>query len=150
GGEPAIAWLVNAQNCLWSGQEPTGDMRAGKVLKLERGLAAIRFECGARVVLEGPASLELLSAHSARLRHGQLTAGVPGAAVGFAILSPRGRVIARGPEFGIVVSEDGAARVYVFEGKVEAHPAAGGRAGGVSLSQNQAARIAAGKVTVEP
>jgi FecR protein len=150
GADPAIAWLVNAQNCFWSGQEPTGDMRAGKVLKLERGLAAICFECGARVVLEGPASLELLSAHSARLRHGKLTARVPEAAAGFTILSPQGKVIDLGTEFGIAVSEDGAARVYVFEGKVEARPTADGRAGGVSLSQNQAARIAAGKVTVEP
>src|SRR5262249_9177062 len=55
GRQPAIAWLVNAQNCQWAEEEPAGDMRAGKVLKLERGLAEIRFQCGARVVLESPA-----------------------------------------------------------------------------------------------
>jgi hypothetical protein len=148
GNEPAIAWLVNAQNCQWADEEPTGDMRAGNLLKLERGLAAIRFACGARVVLEGPASLELLSERSARLRQGKLTARIPEGAAGFAILSPQGKVIDLGTEFGMAVSADGAAHVYVFAGKVEAHPAAGGGAG-VSLSQNQAARIAAGKVTVE-
>ena len=147
--EPAIAWLVNAQNCQWSQEEPTGDMHAGKILELERGLAEIRFQCGARVVLEGPASLDLVSAKSARLQHGKLTARVPGAATGFTVLSPQGKVIDLGTEFGIAVSDSGATKVYVFEGKVEAH-AADNRQPAVSLTRNQAARIAAGKVTVQP
>jgi ferric-dicitrate binding protein FerR (iron transport regulator) len=147
--EPAIAWLVNAQNCQWSQEEPTGDMHAGKVLELERGLAEIRFQCGARVVLEGPASLDLLSAKSARLRRGKLTARVPGAATGFTILSPQGKVIDLGTEFGIAVSASGATEVYVFEGKVEAHSTSNGQPA-VSLTRNQAAQIAAGKVTVQP
>jgi len=147
--EPAIAWLVNAQNCQWSEGEPTGDMQAGKVLKLERGLAEIRFQCGARVVLESPARLDLLSGKSARLRYGKLTARVPGPATGFTILSPQGKVIDLGTEFGIAVSDNGATDVYVFEGNVEAHAADNGLAP-VSLTQNQAAKIAAGKVTLQP
>ncbi len=148
-GEPPIAWLVNAQNCQWSREEPTGDMQAGKVLELERGLAEIRFQCGARVVLEGPASLDLLSAKSARLRRGKLTARVPGPATGFTIISPQGKVIDLGTEFGIAVSDTGATKVVVFAGKVEAHAADNGQPA-VSLTQNQAAQIAAGKVTVQP
>lgn len=147
--EPAIAWLVNAQNCRWAREEPGGDMHAGKVLELERGLAEIRFQCGARVVLEGPASLDLLSANSARLRHGKLTARVPGPATGFTILSPQGKVIDLGTEFGVAVSDSGATKVYVFEGKVEAHAADNGQPA-VSLTRHQAAQIAAGKVTVQP
>jgi len=146
GHEQAVAWLVNAQNCKWSEGEPGGDMQAGKVLKLERGLAEVRFQCGARVVLEGPASLELLSGRSARLRHGKLTARVPGPAAGFEVLSPQGKVIDLGTEFGIAVSNTGATEVYVFEGKVEAHAADNGKADPMSLTQNQAARIVAGQV----
>src|SRR5262249_7159170 len=96
----------------------------------------------ARVVLEGPATLELLSAKSARLRQGRLTAKVPGPATGFEILSPQGKVIDLGTEFGISVSQDGATDVYVFAGKVGAHAPDNG----VSLTQNQAARFTAGKV----
>jgi hypothetical protein len=58
-------------------------------------------------------------------------------------------VIDLGTEFGMAVCEDGAAHVYVFEGKVEAQPTDGGRTARVSLSQNQAARMTAGKVTVQ-
>jgi hypothetical protein len=152
GRDQAIAWLVNAQNCRWSQQEPTGDMQAGKVLQLERGLAEVCFQCGAKVVMEGPASLELLSGKSARLRHGKLTARVPGPATGFEIISPQGKVIDLGTEFGVSVSDNGATDVYVFEGKVEAHPHSDGKAkaGAMSLLQNEAARIAEGKITREP
>lgn len=146
GRELAIAWLVNAQNCKWSEGEPAGDMQAGKVLTLERGLAEVRFQCGARVVLEGPARLELLSGKSARLMCGKLTARVAAPATGFEVVSPQGKVIDLGTEFGIAVSEAGATEVYVFEGKVEAHATDNGKTAPVSLTQNQAARIVAGQV----
>jgi hypothetical protein len=151
-GEPAIAWLVNAQNCQWSEEEPAGDMHAGKMLRLERGLAQVRFRCGARVVLESPADLELLSGRSARLWRGKLTARAPGTATGFEILSPQGKVIDLGTEFGVAVSANDTTDVYVFEGKVEAHPAGSlnTRTAAVSLTRNQAARMAAGQVTVKP
>jgi ferric-dicitrate binding protein FerR (iron transport regulator) len=152
GNEPAIAWLVNAQNCQWSEGEPAGNMQAGTVLKLERGLAEICFQCGARVVLQGRADLELLSERSARLMRGKLTARVPEPALGFEILSPQGKVIDLGTEFGISVLDEGATDVYVFEGKVVARPTENGQAevGAISLIQNQAARMVAGQVTLQP
>ena len=83
--EPAIAWLVNAQDCTWRGSGPTGNLQAGRELKIDRGLAEIHFQCGARVLLEGPSVLELISGKSARLASGKLTARVPPKAVGFEI-----------------------------------------------------------------
>jgi hypothetical protein len=149
--DQAIAWLVNAQNCRWAdGVEPAGNMLAGKVLKIERGLAEVRFQCGARVVLEGPASLELLSGRSARLMRGKLSARAPASVAGFEIVSPQGKVIDLGTEFGVEVLDTGATEVYVFEGKVEAFATDQGAAGGVSLTQNQGARITGGQVTVQP
>lgn len=138
----AIAWLVNAQNCLWSDGEPAGNMQGGKVLTIEQGLAEIRFLSGAIVVLEGPASLELVSAGSARLLRGRLTARVPEIAHGFQIFSPRGRIVDLGTEFGIAVAADGTTDVYVFRGKVEAHPTKGDSPGQpVNLQEKQAASI---------
>jgi ferric-dicitrate binding protein FerR (iron transport regulator) len=147
GGEPVVAWLVNAQNCEWSDGGPQGNMRAGNKLHLERGLAEIRFDCGARVVLQGPANLELLSGNGARLLHGKLTAHVPDPAAGFEVLSPQGKVIDLGTEFGVSVGDNGTTDIYVFEGKVVAHPAFDGS---VNLTRNQSAHIAAGKITVAP
>jgi hypothetical protein len=148
--DPSIAWLVNAQNCQWEGGNPAGDLRAGRVLFLASGLAEVQFQCGASVVLEGPARLKLLSEKSARLLSGKLTARVPGARCGFEIVSPQGKVIDLGTEFGVAVAEDEATDVYVFDGKVEALPGDAGATGQANLTQNEAARIAAGRITRQP
>jgi hypothetical protein len=118
--DESIAWLVNAQDCTWSESGLTGHLQPGKVLKIERGLAEFHFQCGARIILEGPSEVHLLSGHSARLVSGKLTASVPAEAVGFEILSPHGKVVDLGTEFG-VRSGNGLTEVYVFKGKVEAH-----------------------------
>jgi hypothetical protein len=81
-----------------------------------------------------------------------MTVRVPGPATGFEVLSLQGNVIDLGTEFGISVSADGATDVYVFEGKVSARPSADGEplAPSVNLLEHQAARMAAGQVTVQP
>jgi hypothetical protein len=148
-----VAWLVNAQNCQWADNAaPTGTMRAGTVLRVERGLAEICFRSGARVVLEGPASLELLSANSARMLRGKLTARVPRQATGFEIRSPGGKVVDLGTEFGLSVAENGRTDVYVFEGKVEASPATipPAQPSGLSITENQAARMDGSGITLRP
>jgi ferric-dicitrate binding protein FerR (iron transport regulator) len=143
----AIAWLVNAQDCKWAGgAEPAGELHAGKSVRIERGLAELRFRSGASLVLEGPADLELLSASSARLRQGKLATRIPESAIGFTILSPQGKVIDLGTEFGVAVGENGTTEVVVFEGKVEAHPVApAGQP--LSLTKDEAARLGPTGVT---
>ncbi len=152
---PNIAWLVNAQDCLWAGtdQKPGRDMRAGKTLRLERGLAEIEFDQGARVILQGPASLELLSESSARLLSGTLTARVPLAARGFTVISPGGEVVDLGTEFGLSVDERAATTVLrVFTGEVEAFPLHPGQGNnhGVTIHQDQTARLNGNSVALAP
>lgn len=150
--ESAIAWLVNAQDCTWSDSGLTGNLQAGTVLKIERGLAEIHFLCGARIILEGPSELKLISSKSTRLVSGKLTARVPAEAVGFEVLSPHGKVVDLGTEFG-VRSRTGLTEVYVFAGKVEAYPAAGGKAGAqsVNLMEHQAAQMTTSAIRpIEP
>ena len=143
--DSAVAWLVNAQNCTWTDGEPPGELRAGGAVRIDRGLADLRFRCGTRILVEGPAHLDLMSANSVRLRQGKLTARVPADAIGFEVLSPQGKVIDLGTEFGISVAANGVTDVYVFEGQVEAH--SDGKTGKLNLGERQAARIAAGQIT---
>jgi hypothetical protein len=140
-----VAWLVNAQDCRWddAGQRPGRDMRAGKDLHLVRGLAEIEFDGGARVILQGPAGLRLLSGRSAQLLKGTLTARVPERARGFTVLTPHNRVVDLGTEFGLSVDDEGAATVRVFTGEVVAYPLITGPAAdpGVTIREDQAARL---------
>jgi hypothetical protein len=141
----SIAWLVNAQDCRWAGQEqkPSRDMQAGKFLRLERGLAEIEFDQGARIILQGPAGLELISASSGMLHYGMLTARVPPLACGFTVLSPGGKVVDLGTEFGLSVNDGGTTTLRVFKGEVEAFPSVSTPVGdhGVTVHQDQTARI---------
>lgn len=151
-GRPGnVAWLINAQDCRWAdpGETPGRDMAVGKVLRLEAGLAEVEFERGARVILQGPAALELLSGNMARLLRGAMTARVPAAAHGFTVLSPRGKIVDLGTEFGLAVDQGGATSVRVFSGELTA--AADPNAGeAVRLSQGQEARIDGQAVLVRP
>jgi hypothetical protein len=148
-----VAWLVNAQDCRWRARDetPGRDMWPGKALRLEQGLAEIEFDRGARVILQGPAGFDLLSGSSARLVYGTLTAKVPPQAGGFTVLSPRGKVVDLGTEFGLSVDQEGATTVRVFKGEVEAFPLAAGPGGdrGVKIHQNQSAEIKGGKVALD-
>ena len=147
-----VAWLKNAQDCRWSGNdEPGRDMQKGKVLRLNRGLAEIEFDEGARVILQAPAGLELVSARTTRLLYGTLTVRVPLQARGFTVLSPSGKIVDLGTEFGLSVSEGGATNVRVFTGLVEAFPlgAVGNGESGVTIHQDQTAQIERGTVAVD-
>jgi hypothetical protein len=149
-----IAWLVNAQDCLWdeAGQRPGRDMRAGKELHILGGLAEIEFDCGARVILQGPAGLRLLSGKSAQLLRGTLTARVPPRAGGFFVLTPHNKVVDLGTEFGLSVDDGGSATVRVFTGEVMAYPLVPDRAAapGVTIGQDQAARLDGRTVARQP
>ena len=145
-----VAWLINGQDCRWAerGETPGRDMAVGKILRLESGLAEVEFERGARVILQGPATLELLSGNMARLVRGTMTAKVPTAAHGFTVFSPQGKVVDLGTEFGLAVDEGGTTSVHVFAGELTA----AGRdvVDPVRLSEGQEARIAPRSVLIQP
>ncbi|MEO0511235.1 MAG: FecR domain-containing protein, partial [Verrucomicrobiota bacterium] len=96
---------------------PAGATLAGEVLTLGGGYAEIHFYCGARVVLQGPARLEVESAWKAICHEGSLRADVPPAAQGFRIHAAQTEIIDLGTSFGLSV-EDGNATVEVLDGEI--------------------------------
>lgn len=90
-------------------------------LRLESGLAEIVFYSGARVVLEGPVSFQLISSKEASCERGKLTAVVPAQARGFRIETPQGVVHDLGTEFALNVTAQETA-LHVFKGSVQFQP----------------------------
>ncbi|HEY1191954.1 MAG TPA: LamG-like jellyroll fold domain-containing protein [Gemmata sp.] len=138
----AVAVLTRSVGAHWT--DPPGGVTVGAALtpgwlKLESGLAEIEFYRGARVVVEGPAEVQLVSADRAACRFGRLTAEVPPAAAGFQVGTPHGAVIDRGTAFGLNVTAGGT-EVHVFEGQIELHGASGRR----TLATGQAVAVAPG------
>jgi hypothetical protein len=92
-------------------------LRAGSVA-LESGVVEIEFETGARVVIEAPAALQLVSTDRARLERGRVVVHVPEEALGFTLLSKAASFVDLGTEFGVAVSDSGEASVQVLDGEV--------------------------------
>ncbi|NBS33234.1 MAG: hypothetical protein EBS83_10655 [Planctomycetia bacterium] len=116
-----IAMVTRLVNADWE-QHSSSPIGVGQALepgtlKLRSGYAQVEFFCGASVILEGPAELELLSPTAARFLSGRLRAQVPPAARGFQIDVEGMKVVDLGTEFGLSVSAAGS-DVQVFDGEV--------------------------------
>ena len=148
-----VALLAQAIDVEWEdGAHAVGTALQKGLLKIRKGTLRLDFYSGARVILEGPASLDLLSQDLARLDHGKLTARVPPPAEGFTIVNAKLRVVDRGTEFGMSVNAADDCEVHVFDGEVELQgevPAATARAlfGGeaVSIRQGKSQAFAANR-----
>ncbi len=121
-GKNHIARLVQVVKARWGAEN--SDLKKGARLsqgkiRLESGLAKLRFSSGAKVTLEGPAEYEIVDDDLTRLVSGRLSAKIPRSAIGFKVDTPTARVIDLGTAFGVDVEEDGATEVAVFEGEVE-------------------------------
>jgi hypothetical protein len=91
-------------------------------LRLESGLAQIVFYSGARVVMEGPAELRLISQNNAFARRGRIKADIPPQARGFRVETPQTTVTDLGASFGLEVKER-QTELHVFNGSVNVQSA---------------------------
>ncbi len=115
-----VAHIEKVNGARWRGDasaEIAQPLSAGRKLTLEQGLAQVRFESGAVMVVQGPADIELRSANAVSLRSGSLTAEVPPQARGFEVHTPNATLIDLGTRFG-VACEAGQTDAEVFSGKV--------------------------------
>ena len=136
----AVAMLTRTVDARWSAKAYA--FRVGSALEpgrlqLESGLAQVVFYSGARVVIEGPAELKLISATEAVCVTGRVLAEVPLPARGFRLKTAQLSVVDLGTSFGIDVGPS-RTEVHVFKGKVELQP---GKTGEQSLAEGQAALI---------
>jgi Concanavalin A-like lectin/glucanases superfamily/FecR protein len=122
----SVAVLTRATDVVWT--QPANSPGVGSALspgwlRFSAGAVQIEFSRGARIVLEGPAEINLISNNEAFLQAGRLRANVPEPAHGFKILSPEFTLVDHGTEFGCVVSPQAQSEVHVFTGEVEVHAA---------------------------
>ena len=90
------------------------------LLRLQSGVVEIEFFQGARLCVEGPAEIRLVSAGEAFCRYGRFSAHVPPQARGFRLGTPRGDIVDLGTDFGLDLNEK-SPELHVFKGEVELH-----------------------------
>jgi hypothetical protein len=139
-----VAWFADSQ------PRHEGDgLQAGGSFAVAQGLVEIVFACGATVVLEGPATFEVIDGCMGKLDRGRLTATLDQPSGPFAIHTPTAVVTDRGTQFGVEVDPSGKTDVRVFQGLVELVAlAALGTAEPLRLSAGDAGEVdAAGRIS---
>ena len=126
-----FATLQQTHAALWkSGDLQTADgSRLGEgTLRLVEGLATLRFDSGAEVTLEGPATLILKDPMNCELRKGTVVSDIPDSALGFRVKTPSADVVDYGTRFAVSVHEGtGETHTQVIEGRVQVEYAASDR-----------------------
>ena len=120
----AVALLNKTVAAQWhkAGQIPQlGAPLEPGLLQLESGLAQIVFYSGARVVVEGPAEVQIVTQDRISCRLGRLTADVPAQARGFRVETPHSTVTDLGTSFALDVKER-QTELHVFKGAVKLQP----------------------------
>ncbi|MFO0824315.1 MAG: hypothetical protein U0792_14575 [Gemmataceae bacterium] len=122
--DDGVALLTQTVDATWLGshQLQAGSILSAGRLQLAKGLAQLEFYSGARLILEAPVDIELVSANRVVCRSGRLRAWVPPHARGFRVVAPQYELVDLGTEFGIEVGANATSRVEVFDGEVELHP----------------------------
>lgn len=123
--ELGVALLSSAVDLEWAEETETrsiGAVLESGSLRLKSGAALVEFYSGSRVVVEGPAEFQLVSANEGYLHSGRIRAHVPPLARGFTVRTAQFDVVDRGTEFGVAVDRDAGtatSEVHVFNGLVE-------------------------------
>ncbi len=122
-GNPAevMAQLTGVYGAKWADESSIAfksQLVAGQKLELRDGVAEITFAGGAVVMLEGPATLDVVDEGNGFLHAGKLTAQVPPRAHGFRIDTPLAPIVDLGTQFGVIVRDGQALEVQVFRGRI--------------------------------
>jgi len=119
----SVAVLSRGVNMEWDQAVSTPALHAPLapgLLRLKSGVAEIEFFQGARLCIEGPAEIRLVSAGEAYCSYGRFSAHVPQPARGFRLGTPKGDIVDLGTDFGLDLNA-ASPELHVFKGEVELH-----------------------------
>jgi ferric-dicitrate binding protein FerR (iron transport regulator) len=119
-----VATLMQAVDCVWEG--PSESLRIGSrflpgELRLQKGLARIRFDTGTDLIVEAPAELTLESVNAARLHRGKVVFRTEAPAAPIDLHTPSATLLDFGTEYAVRVGADGE-EIHVFDGEVQRVP----------------------------
>lgn len=114
-------------------------------LRFRSGVMAILFDSGARLVIEGPAEIQLIDSNRADCIRGNVTVNIPEKAIGFQLNVPQTTVVDLGTSFGVEVDAS-QTTVHVIEGEIELHGSSGAKDDKLSMYGNDAVVVKHGDV----
>lgn len=143
-GGNLVASVSRMETLDWGSGTPftTGkSLVSGTRLRFDSGLVELDMAGRGRMIVEGPADLELAEPMRSVLHRGRILMRVTEAGHGYRLETSKGSVVDLGTEFGVSVDERQGVETHVLDGEVEALPDGGGK---VLLRKNDALRFDGG------
>jgi hypothetical protein len=119
-----VATLTPAADCVWEDDQarPRGGSRlAPGELRLQKGVARVRFDNGPDLTIEGPAAVRIDSRTAATVLQGKVVFRTDETAAPFDLHTPTATLVDLGTEYAIAVGADGE-EIHVFDGEVQRRP----------------------------
>jgi hypothetical protein len=138
-----IATLLAAENCSWDSEIPLveGQRLVASKVRLKSGLAVVRMDGGAEVVLRDRSHIDFLTPGSAKLHYGAAVVRAPEESAGFVMLTPASELCDLGTEFSVSVDNSGKTELSVFEGEVAVRPLANNDTNRATFAAGNAVRM---------
>jgi hypothetical protein len=124
---PSVATLSQAPNCVWdpaNAPPRTGPRLAPGPLRLQKGVARIRFDSGPDLVIEGPVNVRVDSGNAATVLQGKVVCRADETTSPFDLHTPSSTLVNADGEYAVAVSDEGE-EVHVFDGEVQRTPRGG-------------------------
>ncbi|MEM0968931.1 MAG: FecR domain-containing protein [Verrucomicrobiota bacterium] len=117
---PTVATLLFGEDCQWNSPQALeeGQRLREDRLELKQGIAVLRSDSGAEVILSGPTQLDLVSASHAKLHFGEVVVRAEQGAEGFTVGTPASDMVDLGTEFAVRVERSGTTELHVHDGEV--------------------------------
>lgn len=115
-----VATVLYAEGCEWMmpNEIAEGERLAPQRFHLSKGMALVRFDGGAEMMMRGETEWELISATEAKLALGDVSVRAEGDAAGFVLETPSASLLDLGTEFTVKVDDSKATELHVTEGEV--------------------------------
>ncbi|MEL7498274.1 MAG: FecR domain-containing protein [Planctomycetota bacterium] len=105
-------------NCVWQlGDREDGISFGQEALTLLEGAAELKFHSGTSLIMQGPCTLLVVNASSAKVGQGNVVVNVGELSDGFELVTPEATIVDQGTEYAVSVDEE-TTEVHVFEGEV--------------------------------
>ena len=126
---PVVGIIGSSEFAGWESSQPTmegAELHAG-LFKLNSGLSTLKFNTGADVTIEAPATVEVISDMHVRILNGAVSVYVyTDEAKGFRVDTPYGHAIDHGTRFTVKINdEEKTADFEVLEGEISLHHESG-------------------------
>lgn len=120
-----VATITRCVQCEWSKRsEPhrVGSRLMAGDVRLDRGVAELRFDSGAFLVLQGPVHMRIENETAATLTYGKVVFRSDETAEPFDLRTPASVLVDYGTEYAVAVGDKGVEEVHVYDGEVVRTP----------------------------